>query len=147
MELEFLSEIHETKPTHEPINFLGEKEIGRNIYTESEFHGKVLICEINKFVEKEGFIKYKLGIIIGEGGFSKCYKCLGIKKCKMNIYAEKKLDRKTSEKLLMNEIIMYKYLECENIVELKDFFYFNSNYYLIFKYCENKDLYYLLKKE
>ena len=118
MESEFLPEIQEKELPHERTRYDGVKEL----------------------------VKYKLGPIIGEGGFSKCYKCFGIGKGKKKIYAAKELNRKTPEEITINEILIYNNLECENIIKLKDYFNYNSNSYLIFEYCENKDLYSLLKK-
>ena len=110
----------------------------------TEFDGKELIQEITKFDGNKEFIRYKLGKLIGKGGFSICYKCCCIKNKKMKICAAKEIEIVLREKL-ENEILICNNLEHKNIVKLNDYFIYNQKYYLIFEYCENKDLSSLLK--
>ena len=110
----------------------------------TEFDGKELIQEITKFDGNKEFIRYKLGKLIGKGGFSIFYKCCCIKNNKMKICAAKEIEIVLREKL-ENEILICKNLEHKNIVKLNDYFIYNKKYYLIFEYCENKDLSSLLK--
>ena len=112
-----------------------------------EFDGKELSHEKIKYDGTKELVRYKLGKELGKGGFSVCYKCCGIKDKKIKIYAAKEIDEEKSPKdKIENEILIYKELRHKNIVKLYDNFSYNKKYYLMFEYCENKDLSSLLKK-
>ena len=113
-----------------------------------EFDGKQLSHEKIKYDGTKELVRYKLGKEeLGKGGFSVCYKCCGIKDKKIKIYAAKEIDEEKSPKdKIENEILIYKELGHKNIVKLYDNFSYNKKYYLMFEYCENKDLSSLLKK-
>ena len=117
-DLEFPEEFSEIELSHEKIKYDGTKEL----------------------------VRYKLGKPLGEGGFALCYKCCGIKDKKIKIYAAKEIDVENSPKdKIENEILIYKELRHKNIVKLYDNFSYNKKYYLMFEYCENKDLSALLE--
>ena len=119
-DLEFPEEFNEIELSHEKIKYDGTKEL----------------------------VRYKLGKkILGKGRFGLCYKCCGIIDKKKKIYAAKEIDVENSPKdKIENEIVIYKELGHKNIVKLYDNFSYNKKYYLMFEYCENKDLSSLLKK-
>ena len=111
-----------------------------------EFDGKQLSHEKIKYDGTKELVRYKLGKILGKGGFSVCYKCCGIKDKKKKIYAAKEIDVEKSPKdRIENEILIYKELGHKNIVKLHDYFNYDKKTYLMFEYCENKDLSALLK--
>ena len=112
-----------------------------------EFDGTELSHEKIKYDGTKELVRYKLGKELGKGGFAICYKCCGIKDKKIKIYAAKEIDVENSPKdKIENEILIYKELRHKNIVKLYDNFSYNKKYYLMFEYCENKDLSSLLKK-
>ena len=111
-----------------------------------EFDGKELSHEKIKYDGTKELVRYKLGKELGKGGFAICYKCCGIKDKKIKIYAAKEIDVENSPKdKIENEILIYKELRHKNIVKLYDNFSYNKKYYLMFEYCENKDLSALLE--
>ena len=113
-----------------------------------EFDGTELSHEKIKYDGTKELVRYKLGKkILGKGRFGLCYKCCGIIDKKKKIYAAKEIDVENSPKdKIENEIVIYKELGHKNIVKLYDNFSYNKKYYLMFEYCENKDLSSLLKK-
>ena len=112
-----------------------------------EFDGTELSHEKIKYDGTKELVRYKLGKQLGKGGFALCYKCCGIIGKKKKIYAAKEIDVENSPKdKIENEILIYKELRHKNIVKLYDNFSYNKKYYLMFEYCENKDLSSLLKK-
>ena len=112
-----------------------------------EFDGTELSHEKIKYDGTKELVRYKLGKELGGGGFSECYKCCGIKDKKIKIYAAKEIDEEKSPKdRIENEILIYKELGHKNIVKLHDYFNYEQKTYLMFEYCENKDLSSLLKK-
>ena len=111
-----------------------------------EFDGKELSHEKIKYDGTKELVRYKLGKELGKGGFGLCYKCCGIKDKKIKIYAAKEIDEEKSPKdRIENEILIYNELWHKNIVKLRDYFNYDQKTYLIFEYCENKDLSTLLK--
>ena len=111
-----------------------------------EFDGTELSHEKIKYDGTKELVRYKLGKELGKGGFGLCYKCCGIKDKKIKIYAAKEIDVENSPKdKIENEILIYKELRHKNIVKLYDNFSYNKKYYLMFEYCENKDLSALLE--
>ena len=111
----------------------------------SEFiNGKKIKKEETSFQGHKKITEYILGQRIGKGGFSICYKCCRVEDNKICV-AKEIIEDKTSLERLRNEISLYGYLDSEYIVKLLDNFYCDHNKYLIFEYCENKDLNSLLK--
>ena len=114
-----------------PAEFENEEEITQ------------LKTEIKEEKEINTYIKYIKGNFIGKGGFSTCYKVFCTKD--KQIYAAKEINNKSPKDRINNEINLYKSIHHENIVNLKEYFTYNGKHYLIFEFCENKDLFNLLK--
>ena len=88
---------------------------------------------------------YIKGEKIGTGGFSVCYKLYNAQDKK--IYAAKEIIKiKSSYDRVKNEIDIYEYLKHDNIVNKKEDFIYNDTQYLIFEFCENRDLSHLIKE-
>ena len=111
-----------------------------------EFQGGEEITQnIRKYNDKNESVTYIKGDEIGKGGFAICYKfyCLNDKK----IYAAKEIkSENSSSERIRNEIDIYEFLKHENIVDQKTHFSHNGIQYLIFEFCENKDLSNLIEK-
>ena len=111
-----------------------------------EFKGGEMITQMKeKFSGEKKIETYIKGKIIGTGGFSKCYKLYNVQDKK--IYAAKEIIKnKSSYDRIKNEIDIYEYLKHDNIVNQKEHFIYNDTQYLIFEFCENRDLSHLIDK-
>ena len=111
-----------------------------------EFKDGEMITQVKeKFSGEKKIETYIKGTIIGTGGFSKCYKLYNVQDKK--IYAAKEIIKdKSSYDRIKNEIDIYEYLKHDNIVNQKEHFIYNDTQYLIFEFCENRDLSHLLDK-
>ena len=109
-----------------------------------EFKDGEMITQVKeKFSGEKKIETYIKGTIIGTGGFSKCYKLYNVQDKK--IYAAKEIIKdKSSYDRIKNEIDIYEYLKHDNIVNQKEHFIYNDTQYLIFEFCENRDLSYLI---
>ena len=109
-----------------------------------EFKDGEMITQVKeKFSGEKKIETYIKGKIIGTGGFSKCYKLYNVQDKK--IYAAKEIIKnKSSYDRIKNEIDIYEYLKHDNIVNQKEHFIYNDTQYLIFEFCENRDLSYLI---
>ena len=111
----------------------------------SEFiNGKKIKKEETSFQGHKKITEYILGQRIGKGGFSICYKCWSVEDNTICV-AKEIIEEKTSVERLRNEILLYGHIDSEYIVKLLDDFLFENKEYLIFEFCENKDLNSLLK--
>ena len=111
-----------------------------------EFKGGEMITQMKeKFSGEKKIETYIKGKIIGTGGFSKCYKLYNVQDKK--IYAAKEIIKnKSTYDRIKNEIDIYEYLKHDNIVNQKEHFIYNDTQYLIFEFCENRDLSHLIDK-
>ena len=111
-----------------------------------EFKDGEMITQVKeKFSGEKKIETYIKGKIIGTGGFSKCYKLYNVQDKK--IYAAKEIIKdKSSYDRIKNEIDIYEYLKHDNIVNQKEHFIYNDTQYLIFEFCENRDLSHLIDK-
>ena len=111
-----------------------------------EFKDGEMITQMKeKFSGEKKIETYIKGKIIGTGGFSKCYKLYNVQDKK--IYAAKEIIKdKSSYDRIKNEIDIYEYLKHDNIVNQKEHFIYNDTQYLIFEFCENRDLSHLIDK-
>ena len=111
-----------------------------------EFKDGEMITQVKeKFSGEKKIETYIKGKIIGTGGFSKCYKLYNVQDKK--IYAAKEIMKdKSSYDRIKNEIDIYEYLKHDNIVNQKEHFIYNDTQYLIFEFCENRDLSHLIDK-
>ena len=107
--------------------------------------GEMITQKKEKFSGEKKIETYIKGKIIGTGGFSKCYKLYNVQDKK--IYAAKEIIKnKSSYDRIKNEIDIYEYLKHDNIVNQKEHFIYNDTQYLIFEFCENRDLSHLIDK-
>jgi len=92
---------------------------------------------------KKKYIKFD-DILLGKGGFGKCYLFRAIDKEDMNFYAGKIIKkRKISKniKKVKNEIeIQMEFKDNPKIVSVKDYFEDYKNIYIILELCKNKSL-------
>ena len=92
---------------------------------------------------KKKYIKFD-DILLGKGGFGKCYLFKAIDKEDMNFYAGKIIKkRKISKniKKVKNEIeIQMEFKDNPKIVSVKDYFEDYKNIYIILELCKNKSL-------
>ena len=111
-----------------------------------EFKDGEMITQVKeKFSGEKKIETYIKGKIIGTGGFSICYKLYNVQDKK--IYAAKEIIKnKSSYDRIKNEIDIYEYLKHDNIVNQKEHFIYNDTQYLIFEFCENRDLSHLIDK-
>ena len=111
-----------------------------------EFKDGEMITQMKeKFSGEKKIETYIKGEKIGKGGFSKCYKLYNVQDKK--IYAAKEIIKdKSSYDRIKNEIDIYEYLKHDNIVNQKEHFIYNDTQYLIFEFCENRDLSHLIDK-
>jgi polo-like kinase 1 len=111
-----------------------------------EFKDGEMITQMKeKFSGEKKIETYIKGEKIGKGGFSTCYKLYNVQDKK--IYAAKEIIKdKSSYDRIKNEIDIYEYLKHDNIVNQKEHFIYNDTQYLIFEFCENRDLSYLIDK-
>ena len=111
-----------------------------------EFKDGEMITQMKeKFSGEKKIETYIKGEKIGKGGFSTCYKLYNVQDKK--IYAAKEIIKnKSSYDRIKNEIDIYEYLKHDNIVNQKEHFTYNDTQYLIFEFCENRDLSYLIDK-
>ena len=111
-----------------------------------EFKDGEMITQMKeKFSGEKKIETYIKGKIIGTGGFSICYKLYNVQDKK--IYAAKEIIKdKSSYDRIKNEIDIYEYLKHDNIVNQKEHFIYNDTQYLIFEFCENRDLSHLIDK-
>ena len=111
-----------------------------------EFKGGEMITQMKeKFSGEKKIESYIKGEKIGKGGFSTCYKLYNVQDKK--IYAAKEIIKnKSSYDRIKNEIDIYEYLKHDNIVNQKEHFIYNDTQYLIFEFCENRDLSHLIDK-
>ena len=111
-----------------------------------EFKDGEMITQVKeKFSGEKKIETYIKGKIIGTGGFSICYKLYNVQDKK--IYAAKEIIKnKSSYDRIKNEIDIYEYLKHDNIVNQKEHFTYNDTQYLIFEFCENRDLSHLIDK-
>ena len=109
-----------------------------------EFKDGEMITQIKeKFSGEKKIETYIKGEKIGKGGFSTCYKLYNVQDKK--IYAAKEIIKnKSSYDRIKNEIDIYEYLKHDNIVNQKEHFIYNDTQYLIFEFCENRDLSHLI---
>jgi len=109
-----------------------------------EFKDGEMITQMKeKFSGEKKIETYIKGEKIGKGGFSTCYKLYNVQDKK--IYAAKEIIKnKSSYDRIKNEIDIYEYLKHDNIVNQKEHFIYNDTQYLIFEFCENRDLSYLI---
>ena len=90
--------------------------------------------------------KYTVVKVIGEGGYGIVYKC--IKKSTGETVAIKKYKEKNCQslrKVLRREIDILKKIKHENIIELKESFFHEEQFYLVFEYA-NKNLLEILEE-
>ena len=111
-----------------------------------EFKDGEMITQMKeKFSGEKKIETYIKGEKIGKGGFSTCYKLYNVQDKK--IYAAKEIIKnKSSYDRIKNEIDIYEYLKHDNIVNQKEHFIYNDTQYLIFEFCENRDLSHLIDK-
>ena len=111
-----------------------------------EFKDGEMITQMKeKFSGEKKIETYIKGKKIGTGGFSTCYKLYNVQDKK--IYAAKEIIKnKSSYDRIKNEIDIYEYLKHDNIVNQKEHFIYNDTQYLIFEFCENRDLSHLIDK-
>ena len=111
-----------------------------------EFKDGEMITQVKeKFSGEKKIETYIKGEKIGKGGFSTCYKLYNVQDKK--IYAAKEIIKnKSSYDRIKNEIDIYEYLKHDNIVNQKEHFIYNDTQYLIFEFCENRDLSHLIDK-
>ena len=111
-----------------------------------EFKDGEMITQVKeKFSGEKKIETYIKGEKIGKGGFSTCYKLYNVQDKK--IYAAKEIIKnKSSYDRIKNEIDIYEYLKHDNIVNQKEHFTCNDTQYLIFEFCENRDLSHLIAK-
>ena len=111
-----------------------------------EFKDGEMITQVKeKFSGEKKIETYIKGEKIGTGGFSTCYKLYNVQDKK--IYAAKEIIKdKSSYDRIKNEIDIYEYLKHDNIVNQKEHFIYNDTQYLIFEFCENRDLSHLIDK-
>ena len=111
-----------------------------------EFKDGEMITQVKeKFSGEKKIETYIKGKIIGTGGFSICYKLYNVQDKK--IYAAKEIIKdKSPHDRIKNEIDIYEYLKHDNIVNQKEHFIYNDTQYLIFEFCENRDLSHLIDK-
>ena len=111
-----------------------------------EFKDGEMITQVKeKFSGEKKIETYIKGKKIGKGGFSTCYKLYNVQDKK--IYAAKEIIKnKSSYDRIKNEIDIYEYLKHDNIVNQKEHFIYNDTQYLIFEFCENRDLSHLIDK-
>ena len=111
-----------------------------------EFKDGEMITQVKeKFSGEKKIETYIKGKIIGTGGFSICYKLYNVQDKK--IYAAKEIIKnKSTYDRIKNEIDIYEYLKHDNIVNQKEHFIYNDTQYLIFEFCENRDLSHLIDK-
>ena len=111
-----------------------------------EFKDGEMITQVKeKFSGEKKIETYIKGKIIGTGGFSICYKLYNVQDKK--IYAAKEIIKnKSTYDRIKNEIDIYEYLKHDNIVNQKEHFTYNDTQYLIFEFCENRDLSHLIDK-
>ena len=111
-----------------------------------EFKDGEMITQVKeKFSGEKKIETYIKGEKIGKGGFSTCYKLYNVQDKK--IYAAKEIIKdKSSYDRIKNEIDIYEYLKHDNIVNQKEHFTYNDTQYLIFEFCENRDLSHLIDK-
>ena len=109
-----------------------------------EFKDGEMITQMKeKFSGEKKIETYIKGEKIGKGGFATCYKLYNVQDKK--IYAAKEIIKnKSSYDRIKNEIDIYEYLKHDNIVNQKEHFIYNDTQYLIFEFCENRDLSYLI---
>ena len=111
-----------------------------------EFKDGEMITQVKeKFSGEKKIETYIKGEKIGKGGFATCYKLYNVQDKK--IYAAKEIIKnKSSYDRIKNEIDIYEYLKHDNIVNQKEHFIYNDTQYLIFEFCENRDLSHLIDK-
>ena len=111
-----------------------------------EFKDGEMITQMKeKFSGEKKIETYIKGEKIGKGGFAICYKLYNVQDKK--IYAAKEIIKdKSSYDRIKNEIDIYEYLKHDNIVNQKEHFIYNDTQYLIFEFCENRDLSHLIDK-
>ena len=111
-----------------------------------EFKDGEMITQMKeKFSGEKKIETYIKGEKIGKGGFATCYKLYNVQDKK--IYAAKEIIKdKSSYDRIKNEIDIYEYLKHDNIVNQKEHFIYNDTQYLIFEFCENRDLSHLIDK-
>ena len=111
-----------------------------------EFKDGEMITQMKeKFSGEKKIETYIKGEKIGTGGFSICYKLYNVQDKK--IYAAKEIIKnKSGYDRIKNEIDIYEYLKHDNIVNQKEHFIYNDTQYLIFEFCENRDLSHLIDK-
>ena len=95
--------------------------------------------------------KYRFSSELGHGGFAYVYKAKDLisnKDCAIKIIPKTKIKSKREQERFQREINITALFKCDNIVQMKDFFCDENNYYMVLELCKGGDLYdYLLEND
>ena len=118
-----------------------EKEIDSNVEEIREI--------INKYDGDEQIRIYYKGELLGEGGYSKCYKLICPEKNKSfaaKIIEKSNLTKSNEIDRVLNEIRIHKSLRHSHIVVFEHYFEDEDNIYILLELCTNKTMYELIKR-
>ena len=93
--------------------------------------------------------KYKVGKIIGEGGFGKCYEFTNTETNKIyaaKVFSKENLENYKYGQKIISEININKDICHPNIVLIRHYFEDANNVYILFDLCQNGNLSDLIKK-
>tara|TARA_R110002050_G_scaffold84115_2_gene179715 strand:- start:168 stop:1043 length:876 start_codon:yes stop_codon:yes gene_type:complete len=97
---------------------------------------------------KSGDRKYKVGKLLGKGGFARCYEIKDVRDFK-RVYAAKIVQKSTlrpkTEAKLLSEIRIHRSLKHEGVVQLLTHFEDDYFVYIVLELCSNNTLMELLK--